>query len=248
MDQWDPALKDKGGDSLYGSMLRRVRAAGGKVKGVLWYQGESDAGPEAVASFRAKFERFVAAVRQDFGQPDLPFYFVQIGRHLSDSNVAEWNSVQESQRLAESSIAASGMAPAVDLALDDGIHVGTQDLKRLGKRLANLALGRTKRGPRPVSATLSDGIVRVVFSEVNGRLVSDGRISGFSIHDATGQAVPRIYKTVVDPADSNAVLLYVGGKMPEGATLRYGAGKDPYCNLRDEADMAAPVFGPLAVQ
>ena len=47
---------------------------------------------------------------------------------------------------------------------------------------------------------------------------------------------------------AGAVLLYVGGKMPEGATLRYGAGRDPYCNLRDEAGMAAPVFGPLAVQ
>lgn len=47
MDQWDPALKDKVGDSLYGSMLRRVLAAGGKVKGVLWYQGESDANPAA---------------------------------------------------------------------------------------------------------------------------------------------------------------------------------------------------------
>ena len=35
MDQWDPALKGSGGESLYGSMLRRVRAAGGKVTGVL---------------------------------------------------------------------------------------------------------------------------------------------------------------------------------------------------------------------
>jgi len=167
---------------------------------------------------------------------------------MSDSGAAEWNLVQEFQRLAESSIASGGMVSSIDLALDDGIHIGTQDLKRLGMRLANLALQRTKRGPRPVSATLSNGIVRVVFSEVNGRLVSAGRISGFSIHDSSGQAVPRIYKALVDPNDPSAVLLYVGGKMPEGAILHYGAGRDPYCNLRDEADMAAPVFGPLAVR
>ena len=43
MAQWDPAKKGEGGKSLYGSMLRQVKLAGGKVKGVLWYQGESDA-------------------------------------------------------------------------------------------------------------------------------------------------------------------------------------------------------------
>ena len=43
MEQWNPAKKEEGGKSLYGSMLRQVQLAGGKVKGVLWYQGESDA-------------------------------------------------------------------------------------------------------------------------------------------------------------------------------------------------------------
>ena len=43
MEQWNPAKKGEGGNSLYGSMLRQVKLAGGKVKGVLWYQGESDA-------------------------------------------------------------------------------------------------------------------------------------------------------------------------------------------------------------
>jgi hypothetical protein len=37
-------------------------------------------------------------------------------------------------------------------------------------------------------------------------------------------------------------------KATERATLRYGSGRDPYFNLNDEADMAAPVFGPLAIQ
>ena len=42
MEQWNPSKKEQGGNSLYGSMLRQVKLAGGKVKGVLWYQGESD--------------------------------------------------------------------------------------------------------------------------------------------------------------------------------------------------------------
>jgi len=46
MAQWDPALRDQGGASLYGATIERVRAAGGHVAGVLWYQGESDANPD----------------------------------------------------------------------------------------------------------------------------------------------------------------------------------------------------------
>src|SRR5258708_6085997 len=248
MDQWDPELKSKGGHSLYGGMLRRFHAAGSKITGVLWYQGESDANPKASPLFQSKFERFVQLLREDFSQPDLPFYYVQIGRHVNAQNLAEWNLVQEMQRKAESTIPHSGMVAAVDFSLDDGIHVSTQDHKRLGRRLANLALGQVKRGPRPVSATFRDGIVRVEFADVNGRLRSDGRLSGFSIHGSDGAPLPLIFKMRLDPADPHAALLHIGGKLPPVATLRYGFGKDPYCNLRDDQDMAAPVFGPMAIE
>ena len=252
MDQWSPALKDREGESLYGSMYRRVQAAGGRVKGILWYQGESDANPKAAPAFRAKFEAFVKAVRADFNQSDLPFYYVQIGRHVDNSNVAEWNGVQLAQLRTEAEIPHSGMVAAVDLQLDDGIHIGTQDLKRLSRRLADLVCldlfprikdyGERKRGPRPIAATYQDGLVKVSFSGVNGRLQSEGPISGFSIHKPDGEWTPMIYKSHVDPAEASTVLLSVQGKLPEGATLWYGFGKDPYCNLRDAADLAVPVF------
>jgi len=212
---------------------------------VLWYQGESDASPKAAPEFQAKFERLVQSIRDDFGQPDLPFYYVQIGRFINDGNIAEWNLVQEMQRKSESRIPHAGMAAAIDFSLDDGIHVGTQDHKRLAKRLANLALGATQRGPRPMSAIYEAGTIRVQFSEVNGRLHAPGRVSGFTIHKADGAPVSMIYKARLDGSN---VILHVGGKLPEGATLHYGYGKDPYCNVRDEADMAVPVFGPMEIR
>jgi sialate O-acetylesterase len=252
MDQWSPALKDREGESLYGSMYRRVQAAGGRVKGVLWYQGESDANPKAAPAFGPKFEAFVKAVRADFNQPDLPFYYVQIGRHIDKNNVPEWNAVQVAQLRAETEIPHSGMVAAVDLQMDDSIHVGTEDLKRLSRRLADLVcldlfprikdFGQRKRGPRPMTATYQDGFVKVSFSGVNGRLLSEGPISGFSIHQPNGEWLPLIYKSHVDPAEASTVLLSVKGKLPDDATLWYGFGKDPYCNLRDAADLAVPVF------
>jgi sialate O-acetylesterase len=255
MNDWDPALKDKDGDSLYGAMIRRVRAAGGKVRGVLWYQGESDAFPQATGAFPEKFKRLVSSIREDFNQPDLPFYYVQISRHVSNENVDPWNVIQELQLEAELAIPHCGMVAAIDLPLDDEIHISTQGLKRLSVRLARLALG-LPRGPRPVSATLlpasSTGFredrIRVNFSDVNGKLEAPDRIAGFSIHASTGELVPIIYDTQVDRTDGRALLLYLKGKLPANAVLRYGYGKDPYCNLKDSADLAAPAFGPMEIR
>jgi sialate O-acetylesterase len=256
MDQWNPELRDQGGDSLYGATLRRVRLVGGKVTGMLWYQGESDAANRnAVLAFLDKFKRLVAAFRSDLGQPDLSFYYVQIGRYVSLPDAAYWNAIQEMQRTAEGAIPRSGMVAAIDFTLDDGIHVGTQDHKRLGARMARLAChdlfpnnaecAVLKRGPRPVSARLEDGVVRVEFSEVNGALRSPGRPAGFSIHAPTGEPLAAIYKVRLE---GNTALLQVQGKLPPRAMLWYGNGKDPYCNVTDAADMGVPFFGPLPIQ
>lgn len=258
MDQWSPALKDKQGDSLYGATYRRFLATGGRIAGILWYQGESDANPKAAPQFAEKFEKLVAAFRQDFMQPDLPFYYVQIGRHVNYTNQAEWDAVQEAQRTLESRIPKVGMVPSVDLNLDDPIHISTADQKRLGVRLASLVshdlhpelekFRPYKRGPRPVMAKLEDNLVRITFAEVNGKLVTAGRLSGFSIHGTDGAQLPAVFRTQIDPRDGNSVILSVSGKLPPGASVYYGAGRDPLANLNDQLDMGTPAFGPLPVQ
>jgi sialate O-acetylesterase len=249
MAQWDPALKDKGGDSLYGAMMRRFEAIGSKATGVLWYQGEAEANPKASAVFARKFEDFVASVRRDFAQPDLPFYYVQIGRHVSTASGREWNAVQEAQRVLGDKIPKSGVVGAIDFSLDDQIHVSTPSLKRLGVRLANLATAKAK-SPNVVSATYQPGsgafgLIKVKFVNVTGKLQSEGRVSGFGLYTPAGEWIPAIFRADVDPGDGSTILLHVNGKIPDDAVLHYGYGRDPMCNLRDDADMGALVFGPL---
>ncbi len=139
MDQWDPSKKDQGGQSLYGSMLRQFKLAGGKVRGLLWYQGESDAHPGAAEQYGHKFAHFIEAVRSDFGQPELPFYFVQIGRFVHGGDPKSWNTVQEAQRRLPERVPNTAVVSVIDLELDDPIHVGTQGHKRAGLRLARIA-------------------------------------------------------------------------------------------------------------
>jgi sialate O-acetylesterase len=258
MEQWSPAKKSMDGGSLYGATYRRFVATGARIRGILWYQGESEANPKRIAVFPEEFEKLIASFRQDFLQPDLPFYYVQIGRHVNYTNQAEWNAVQEAQRKLESRIPKVGMVPAVDLSLDDAIHVGTADLKRLALRLANQVVHDLhpdlekfrpyKRGPRPVNAKAEGDLVRILFAEVNGKLVTVGRLAGFSIHDPQGAPLPAIFRAQIDPRDGNAVILSISGKLPAGATVQYASGRDPYANLNDELDMGAPAFGPLPIE
>jgi sialate O-acetylesterase len=261
MDQWSPALRDKGGDSLYGAMLRRFRLAGGHVTGLLWYQGESDASPEAEPQFAQKFKDLITAVRTDFGQPELPFYYVQIGRHVTSAGAIEWNAVQQDQLSVESQLPHVGMVTCADCSLNDGIHVSTEDHLLLGRRLANLAChdlfpdkagcGALQSGPRPVSAKMDGHRILVEFKGVNGRLRSTGRLNGFAILDASGKVIPTIYSQRVSESNPNVVeLLFGNEKLPDNAALGYGIGfgRDAYVNLSDDAGMAAPVFGPLPIQ
>lgn len=248
MDQWSPSLKGEGGASLYGGMLRRFKEAGGRVAGVLWYQGESDASPKAAPLFEQKFTDLIKAIRADFNQPSLPFYYVQIGRHVNAANIDEWHAVQDLQRKVETALPNLGMTTAIDLDMDDGIHVGTDSFLVLAARMANLAEGKLKRGPRPASAEVKGSVITVTFNDVNGGLAHTGRLNGFTIHNAEGKPVPMIFRQRISKTNPNAVELLFGGKLPEGATLHYGYGKDPYLNLVDQANMPLPVFGPLPIQ
>lgn len=259
IDEWDPARKSEAGGSYYGATMRRIQAVGGKIKGVLWYQGEGDANAKLAPGYRSKFENLINTFGADIGQVDLPFYFVQIGLNVSDAAPAEWNEVQEAQRLVEISVPRTGMVSAMDVALDDGIHVSTPDQLRIGRRLAALAAhdlyadiakenGATKRGPRPDSVKYDNHVIKVTFKEVNGQLIADGRIAGFVVLGPDHKPLPSIYKARFDAKDGSVIYLEVQGQLPPGAGLRYGLGRNPYCNVRDTLDMAMPAFGPIPIE
>ena len=257
MTQWDPALRDQGGQSLYGAMYRRFLAAGGNVRGVLWYQGESDANPDDAPKFLGRFLSFVQMVRSDFDVPNLPFYYVQIGRFVTEGDPVYWNTIQVMQLQAEKLLPNSGMAASADLALDDNVHIGTEGLRILGKRLSGLALRGIygfediQPGPRLKAIERADTPygpqLRLTFNAVNGALESSGPVAGFSLADPNGNDLYAVYRQELDTDAPNTIILWVN-KVAEGAQLWYGKGLNPYCTVLDSAGMALPVFGPVDVR
>lgn len=246
MEQWDPANRDVGDASLYGALLKRVEKVGGKIAGVLWYQGESDAYPEATELYHQRMHTLVTALRADLQAPDLPFYYVQIGRFIRsiadpDADVC-WSGMREAQRTWQDTLPHTAMVATIDLELDDLIHIGTQGLKRLGRRLADCVDGLRSPDISSVVLERERARIRITYRYVRGGLHAHGLPGGFSLRDQQGVAIPAIYKTILE---GNVVTLHLTEEpLPEGAALWYGWGADPYCNITDSADMAIPAFGP----
>ncbi len=260
--EWHPDLNRGGPKDYYTPMLEQFRAAGGRVKGVLWYQGEADCRDDRAPRYLAEFQSFIRRVRQDLGDPELPFYFVQLGRSSNEEppprNERGWNTVREAQRQAELTVPHSSLAAAIDLELEDAVHINTAGLRELGRRLANLACGNlfardcpgVQAGPRFESASWdSDRRLRVRFSGVNGALTAQGRLLGFGLYDQDQKLRRVIYRAWIPPKPGNEVILEVNHQwpIPQPLFLRYGEGMDPAANLRDEAGMGAPTFGPVPV-
>ncbi|HEX5324868.1 MAG TPA: sialate O-acetylesterase [Capsulimonadaceae bacterium] len=266
MEQWSPDKKHLGGGSLYGAMLRRTHRAletGGEVRlrGILWYQGESEANPDGASVYFERMKSLIAAVRQDLDAPNLPFYLVQLGAFATTDAIEwagsiAWSQIREAQRRLPEVVEHTAVVPAIDLELDDFIHIGTQGLKRLGRRLANVALANVygQSAPRGISlggVKKDGGAIRVRFEGVSGGLKAydpAGRTPGFAIGvNGERPETSLIFKAQVGKENPGEVVLQTQEETPAGAELWYGWGLSPFCQLTDQADMAAPAFGPISL-
>lgn len=258
MESWSPTLKDKGGSSLYGAMLRRFRKLGQPIRGILWYQGESDCFPATAEVYTECMKALVKAVRRDFRQPRLAWITVQIGRVHSDTwQAGPWNSIQDQQRRLPGLIRDLETVPAHDLEMDDMIHIGSRGQAMLAERMARmaqrLAFGDTKQ---PGSIRLA-GIkeharrrpdktmqfeIELVFDNVAGSLRSAGVPNGFYLLDSNGKPLSTLYKVRLE---GNRAILET--TLPPSMVFKFGYGQGcvPFCNITDERGMPAPLFGPL---
>lgn len=260
MQQWSPAIKAEGPASLYASMLASVAATGQPVAGVLWYQGESDANAADAPAYTARMEELVRATRRDLRQPRVPWVVVQLSRSFGKNGPTAQlrNSIQEQQRRLPERIRNLETVAAVDLPMDDFIHVGASGFPRLGKRLAAAMRGISgtplaKRLPPPKvgairsfrSSQPGEWLVEVDFKHVEGSLVSAGEPLGFSAINAAGEGVSLIYRITLNGRTTRLHL----SEDPALTDTRigYGLGFCPTCTITDARDFSLPVFGPLRV-
>jgi hypothetical protein len=260
MSQWDPGLKNHDGGSLYGAMIRRFMKNGGKIAGVLWYQGCSDTFENDAPVYASRAIELVKSMRKDFNNSQLPVVAVQISRVcITDrwQSPKYWNAVQEQQRLLPDVIRNFSIVPAIDLSLDDNIHISGYDQNRLGKRLSQAMISlmsgtatflppiRLKNIKKVVDRYNKCINIVITYENVMGQLESSGRPAGFSLIKKDSEVnVLSIYRT--DLLDNKVIIkTFLTFDQFKSLELHYGYGFDPYCNITDSCDRSIPVMGPI---
>lgn len=116
--------------------------AGLGLRGMLWYQGESNV--VRAASYAAAFQRLIVDWRAQFTPPGgevLPFFFAQLAAFqplaLNSLDHSPWAELRDAQRQALA-LPRTGMAVTTDVGDADDIH--PRDKRSVGERLALLAL------------------------------------------------------------------------------------------------------------
>ncbi|MFA6057462.1 MAG: sialate O-acetylesterase [Taibaiella sp.] len=144
LDQWkaDTSSKKKGAPKepigpkhnkspykLYNGMIAPLLSY--KLKGVIWYQGESNA--TYAWQYRRLFPAMINDWRQQFNHKDLPFYFVQIAPHNGQNPV-----IREAQLYTFKTVSNTGIVVTTDVGDARDIH--PRNKKTVGERLARWAL------------------------------------------------------------------------------------------------------------
>ena len=114
------------------------------IKGALWYQGESNGGEGD--SYYDKMCALIGGWRQQWGQGNFPFYFVQLASFQDPSEDPTggngWAKLREAQ-LKSLTIPNTGMAVITDtLPLTDAGNIHPRNKYDVGLRLARWALAR----------------------------------------------------------------------------------------------------------
>lgn len=130
---------------LFENMMDYIRDSGGACRGMVWYQGESDTGPDQRNVYAKKFEKMVWDFRSSLRRQDLPVLTAQLNRYIGepyDRPCHEaWEIMREIQRQLAHRIKGVEVISTLDLGLSDGIHNESKANLTIGERLADTALG-----------------------------------------------------------------------------------------------------------
>ena len=185
---------------------------GYSLRGVIWYQGESDSSDEKLPEFERSFKILTTSWRELWQMPNMPFLYVQLASYCVDGKPDgdRWAKTRWVQYLCQKSIPNIAMANIIDTGLKNNIH--PTDKKTVGERLEKIALQevyRTKdiNSHCPVfkSAKYFNDRAEVKFAAFGRKLESKGDPRGFELKvgDRWIAAEPQLKgnRVVVRPAE-----------------------------------------------
>ncbi len=225
---------------LYNAMIAPLIPYG--IQGAIWYQGESNAG--RAHQYRKLFPAMIKNWRDDWGQGDFPFLFVQLANFRqakTEPAESDWAELREAQ-LMTLALSNTGMAVIIDIGDADDIH--PKNKQDVGKRLALWALGKTYgqklvcSGPIYRSMRVEGNRIVLQFDYVGSGLaaVLEEPLKGFAI-----AASDRKFVWADAKIEGNTVAVS-STEVSEPVAVRYAWADNPACNLYNKEGLPASPF------
>jgi sialate O-acetylesterase len=213
------------------------------VRGILWDQGGSNAARSG--EYAALFKAHITDWRTRWGDPALPFLFVQDRNYRDPQSPGDHRAQLREAQAAALALPATGMAVTIDIGAPDDPH--PRNKAEEGRRLALLALARVHdypviaSGPVLRSVAVDGALVRVRFETFGATLASrHDPLRGFALAGADGQ-----YRPAEARIEGDTVVLQCEEGI-EPVSLRYAWGDDPVGDLASDAGLPAAPFRAMA--
>jgi sialate O-acetylesterase len=231
---------------LYNAMIAPLGKYG--LRGVVWYQGEANAGLDDARGYEALLAAWMADWRRQFDAP-LPFLIVQLanfGKLATAPVDSGWAQLRDAQRRAVAADGNAGLAVTIDIGNRDDIHPANK--QEVGRRLARAARHViycekiSASGAQPVSALRTGNEIAMTFADYEGDLIVIGAKdpAGFELCAATQESCRFVRASL---AGGGKVLL--SDPTSASATrVRFCWADSPLCNLYDGGGLP---IGPFEV-
>jgi sialate O-acetylesterase len=231
--------------NLYNGVLRPIIGYG--IRGSIWYQGEANA--NRAYQYRHLFPLMIQHWRDEWGQGDFPFYWVQLADFRDgspDPQESAWAELREAQTRTMSKLPNAGQAVIIDLGEAHDIH--PKNKQDVAKRLARWALARdygveiAYKSPQYESMEMQDNKIVLTFDTGDH---DDGSLDTFDVRKPVGFAIAGEDKQFVW-----AKAKIVGRDkvevwredVSEPVAVRYAWADNPVCNLQNRAGLPATPF------
>jgi len=231
---------------IYNHMVHPLQQV--PIKGVLWYQGESNADyPEDAFAYRDLFVDMIRDWRLGWGVEQLPFLFVQLANFMpapTEPTESTWATMRESQGMA---LKLPGTAQVVTVDVGEALDVHPRNKQAVGRRLALAARGVAYgegvvfSGPVLRGHEVNRSRVLLTFDHLGGGLIgkdsAGSHLRGFAIAGAD-----RRFVWANATIEGDHVVVW-SAEVPEPVAVRYAWADNPEgANLYNREGLPASPF------
>ncbi len=229
--------------NIYNGVLKPTIGYG--IRGVIWYQGESNAG--RAYQYRDLFPLMIQSWRDEWGIGDFPFYWVQLADFMAEKpepSGSAWAELREAQTMTMDKLPNTGQAVIVDIGEGRDIH--PRNKQGVANRLARWALAKDYsfdvpyQSPTYKSMEKQDNKIVLTFDHAGqgGLYAFDTQdVKGFTIA-GSDQVFHNAQAKIVPP---NKVEVW-SDEVSDPVAVRYAWADNPVANLYGRNGLPATPF------